>query len=222
MSRTRAPRLLGALAALALLFALPAAADEHPEFVEEQVFFECGDENKVRTVNALMGEFDTWTTDAPEESVQAGAGCGTTAGPFADPELSGTWEGTFTGNLEAITAEIHVIDVGPLSREGGDFALFGDLTVGDVTYDLNFGDFFEAETIRSETMASVELRFTITGLPYDDEVGPGEIERDVRLRVNGTPVDMGAFVWGTTEVPSGLTFNPESNERVTVPATPAS
>jgi hypothetical protein len=196
----------------------PVGAEEadEPTLRTERVYFECGDANKVRLVNGIQGDFDTWSTAAPEQSVTEGAGCGTSAAAVHDPELNGTWEGTFTGNLDSFTVEAHVIDVG-LSRDPAeDFAVYPYLWIDGEEVPLWPDSFITPETVRSETQLSARLRFTITGLGLVTEDGDGETERTIRLTLAGTPVDTGAFVWGTTEVPAGLTFNPEAPESVQV------
>lgn len=165
----------------------------------------------MRLVNGLQEDYDTWDTDAPDTSFQAGGGCGTSAMPLADPELNGTWEGTFTGNLDSIAVEIHIIDVG-ISRLGDPYSVVPSLEIdGDPRYlELEEYDLIGLDTERSETNLTVKGLMTITGLGLMEEPGDGGTQRTVRLTLTGTELDSGAFVWGATEVPSGLTFNPET------------
>jgi hypothetical protein len=208
------------LLALVLSLVVPASATEHeadeldePTLRTERTYFSCGDVNKVRLVNGLQGDYDTWDTEEPTTSFTAGGGCGTSSTLFADPELNGTWEGTFTGNLDSIAVEIHIIDVG-ISRLDEPYAVVPTLEIdGQVRHlQLEEYDLIELETTRSDTNLTVKGLMTITGLGLLTEPGDGETERTVRLTLTGTELDSGAFVWDAVEVPSGLTFNPETIE----------
>jgi hypothetical protein len=207
------------LSALVALLAVPVGATEPdpPTLRTERTYFACGDVNKVRTVNGLQVAYDTWDLTVPTTSFTAGGGCGTTAAPIGDPELNGTWEGTFAGNLDRMAVEVHIIDVG-LSRAEVDYALVPTLEIDNVPVPLDTGEFgfVEVETVRSDTNLTVRGRFTITGLNLKTEPGDGTTERKVRLSLSGTSADSGAFVWDATEVPSGITFNPEAVQGPTV------
>lgn len=214
LRRLRVPLLL----CLVLGMALPAGATEHPTLRTEQVYFECPDENKARLVNNLQNDYDGWSTDAPAASVQAGAGCGTTSTAFDDERLNGIWEDTFTGNLDSITVEVHLIDVGLARRpDNDDYAVFPILTVDGETI-LDPDESLVVQSVRSSTQISTMLRFTITDIDLLTEEGDGEQERTIKFELGGTVGWQGIVVQGTTEVPSGLTFNPEAPEAATIKA----
>ena len=201
---------------LALVFAVaaPAAADHgdiHPTLRNERVYFKCaGSPNKVQNLELLLNDaLPTWNTDAPTQSVQAGAGCGT-----ADPGLSGTaneniydgvWKGTFTGNLTALNVELHSIDT--VARATDSHPILVRLYVDGV--EVVPSTQVVATTVRSSTQASKKLTFSITHLPFVKEDGDGTTEREITLTVaNYVDGDNGPWVWDTTEVPAGIDFNP--------------
>jgi hypothetical protein len=79
--------------------------------------------------------------------------------------------------------------------------------------------------VRSSTGASERIRFTIVGLNLMNEAN--DTEHDVLLTLNGGafvasgvvfPVhdSQNLWVYDTTEVPSGLTFNPAAAEAATI------
>lgn len=73
--------------------------------------------------------------------------------------------------------------------------------------------------VASETGASNIVEFTITGLSFMEEAGPGSFDREVLLTVNSLSEHASAWVMDTTEVPSGITFNPETPAAATLAAT---
>lgn len=204
------------LVCLVLAAAVPASATTTSTLRTERVYFECPDANKARLVNNLQGDYDGWSTDAPAESVQQGAGCGTSSTLFNDEQLSGTWDDTFTGNLDSMTVEVHVIDAG-LARHPSDpgYAVFPYLWI-DGERVLDPAESIRVQSVRSATQASTMLRFTITGIDRAEEDGDGETERTIKLQVGGTAGWNGVIVQGTTEVPSGITFNPAEPEATTI------
>jgi hypothetical protein len=72
----------------------------------------------------------------------------------------------------------------------------------------------------SSTQASSLYEFTITGLPYVTEEGDGVKKRTIVLNVAAASEPLMAWVFDTTEVPSGLTFNPAAPAAVAVAAAP--
>lgn len=167
------------------------------------------------------------TEDPPAASVQAGAGCGTTAEPFSsdwptDENLVIT--GAYTGNLDRIEVELHILGPGT-GHLGEDLAIPTVLTISDE----------DTETVRetvhtvspevSDTQLSAQLIFSFEDLGFLDEPGAGAITRTVTLEVGYPSVpdacqddpsgSVGgcliggaySYVWDTTEVPSGLIFN---------------
>jgi hypothetical protein len=216
----RTTTLITAMAAAAAL-AVPAGAQTEfvPELIETPTYLLCEGTTKVAQANyAVDGiEVTTWGTDAPTQSVQAGAGCGS-----ADTSLTGTttnnpiydfpMSGTFTGNLDAITVELHSIDTtGRLGDINVDLQLSIDgkvvLTDALVT----------APVTTSSTGATESITFTITDLDLLEEADLKTHRVELTVQTHFLD-DANGWVWGTTEVPSGLTFNPETPEAVRVRA----
>jgi hypothetical protein len=219
------------VAAVATLVAglVPAAAEEEawePNLRTEQVWFECGDD-KVH-VGDVTGPIPTWSTEPPSESVAAGAGCGALDTMFMQSApgnlYDATWTGEFEGNLDAITIEAHNIYVGP-ARATGDFEVALKLFIdGQPMFD-ELGEHVIVPAERSSTGASESITFTVTDLGFTSERDDDWHWIDVVLhggeaRHRGpTATDtLSGWVWGTTEVPSGLVFNPEETADVVVSA----
>ncbi|WP_108667369.1 hypothetical protein [Euzebya rosea] len=215
-----------ALFAIAAL-ALPASATPQPgepgfepTLRTEQTYFHCASPVKVQNVDAIQGNTPSWDTTAPTTSFTAGGGCG-----FYDNILSGTalngptnsaiWTGTFTGNLDSIGVELHRL----LAGAGGSVtfpALVMTLTVdGNVLYD---GDVDGFMWIESSTGASESATMTFTDLGFLTEHGDGTIERTITLQVDSYNEAQTAWVFDASEVPAGLTFNPEDATFPTVKA----
>lgn len=192
-----------------------------------ETFLACPGESEANKTqfNAIDGPV-ALTETAPEASVQAGAGCGHLAEPVADPGQLPTEEelrvsGEFTGNLASIRAELHLL--GPGTGQLGESVSVPLILVVDGAE--VFRGNATGDTVVSDTNASVAV---IVDLPVGlaTEAGAGDTTRDVELIAGYPNVDAcdspggvgsgclpaGAytFVWGTTEVPSGITFNPQS------------
>lgn len=214
-------RLLLIVATVALAVA-PAGATEHEEWVPnlvlDQVWFACG-ESKVTPDNA-SGNAAAWDRAAPEQSVTDGAGCGTIDSPFmqtAQPNIyDATWRGTFTGNLDTLNVELHNIYVGP-GRATGRLVTSVRLFVDGEPLFPELGEEVAIPAVRSSTGLSEMIRFSITNIGFVAETE--NVEHEVTLMMHGgatqnrgpTLTDtLSGWVWDTTEVPSGITFNPEA------------
>jgi hypothetical protein len=200
---------------------IPATADEHEEIVPlyraEQVYFQChgGDEEKNQNL------YDTWpwSLNAPSRSVTDGAGCG-----YINSGAAGnapTFEGEFTGNLRDLRVEMHIFPsfVHPLSLTAGEIDLAVTLVVdGEVIADGTLtGVPAELESGNFETTQTVV--FGIDGLDehFGVEDGFGSITRSISLSVGtANPAEIVDWVWQTSEVPAGITFN-----QAATPALPA-
>ena len=225
-------RLLAAVAAI-LAIALPAsAAPVAPTLRSERTYFHCNGQTKLANVNyAAASALPSWNTTAPSQSVQAGAGCGwadnsgfrsTQAGNSVH---DGAWKGTFTGNLKSLTVEVHSISAGP-GRAGGSQTFNATLFVDGVSM---FGLASDGRANRasvtvdpvvSSTQASASYTFTITHLPFVTEEGDGTQAREVVLNLAASSEPLMGWVYDTTEVPSGITFNPAANKGPAIRATP--
>jgi hypothetical protein len=220
MSRT--PRMLVAIFA-ALAVAVPAGASgatpDKPTFREEANWFLCTGGDTAKVQNNLYPT--RWSEQRPTRSVQTGAGCG-----FADAAVLRNTQptggpadfgavGSFEGNLKNITVELHLLGTGPYMELFGNANARVWLTIDgrDIIGNADNGgvDFDDLPIETSSTGASKKLEFTIQGLPEDlaQELGDGTKVRDVTLTVGSIYLDEAAYgwVWGTTEVPAGITFN---------------
>ncbi len=208
-------RLVVALAAL-VVAVVPAAAEETwtPNLVNQQVWFSCG-EQKVENADDNIA---TWDTEAPAKSVTAGAGCGTIDTPLMRPEpgniYDATWTGSFTGNLDTLNVELHNIYVGP-GRATGNLNASVKLFIDGTPMFGALGHDVVLKPVRSSSGLSEMVKFSIVNLGYVTEAD--NIEHEVSLVMHGgdarnrgpTVTDtLSGWVWDTTEVPSGITFNP--------------
>ena len=63
------------------------------------------------------------------------------------------------------------------------------------------------------------VEFTVTGLGFVEELGPGTMEREVLVTVNSLSEQSSLWVLDTTEVPSGITFNAATPAAAAIAAT---
>lgn len=207
---------------------MPAAAetDWELELRTEQVWFTCGDQ-KVH-VGSTAGPLPTWDTTPPEQSVTEGAGCGaldtmltntTTGNPY-----DATWQGEFQGNLDALTIEAHNIYVGP-ARATGELEVAVRVIINGIPMFDELGEPVVVPAVRSETGLSESITFTVADLGFtaerDDDWHWIEVVLhggETHHREPTVTDTLSGWVWGTTEVPSGLVFNPEETAEVTVSA----
>lgn len=229
---------------LAALAAGPAAATHggiHPTLRTERTYFTCVGDTKVQNVSMLNGQTPGWDTSAPTQSVQAGAGCGTADSALTNTSTvnnghDGAWAGTFTGNLRDLTIEAHMIDLGA-SRTDDVFPALITLIIDGETW-VERTTALDVTLVRSSTGASGMAKFSITGLGKITEVkdsagnvidvktqglitedGNGTAEHEITLGIRAYADYPTAWVWDTTEVPSGITFNPATLEPTRVAAT---
>lgn len=134
------------------------------------------------------------------------------------------WEGTFTGNLDSMTVEPHAIWAGGarvMFEAGLSVMLVVDGQEVPLQLDDNDVQGVELIPVASSTGASSNFKFSITNLGFvedpdlnDDGIADneyGSIEHTVKLALNSYYIDQNplmVWVWDTTEVPSGITFNP--------------
>jgi hypothetical protein len=220
-------------AAAALVLAVPALASEPlPRTTPaEQVFFHCGASKVANADYATSSALPTWDTKRPTQSVQQGGGCGWADNlAFRSPQAGnsvhdGAWKGTFTGNLGSLTAQLHSISAGPgraMMPQTFNVTLFVDgRSMFGTDAAGNAGRARVTLTpVVSSTQASALYEFTITGLPFVTEEGDGKKAREVILNVAASSEPLMAWVFDTTEVPSGISFNPATPAAVKVAATP--
>lgn len=189
-----------------------------PTFAAQKTYFHCAGTTKISNVGLVEGAVPAWNTTAPAASVQAGAGCGyATTGP-----LSGTgqktiydaaFEGTFTGNLDAMTVRLHDINVGP-SRNTRTATVTARLTIdGHSLFGMTGANSKPATLtnvplVASSTGATSEIVFSLSKLGFKFEDGNGTEEHTVLLTVDVSSDVVNGIVMDTTETPSGIDFNP--------------
>ena len=217
------------IVAVVLLAVVPAGAEEVwvPNLVTEQVWFACGAEKLENAEDNVA----TWDTEAPTQSVTTGAGCGTVDLPFMQSApaniYDATWTGYFTGNLDTLNVELHNIYVGP-GRATGRLSAAVRLFIDGVPVFDELGREVTFTPERSATGLSEMVKFSITNLGYVSE--SENFEHEVSLVMHGgatqnrgpTLTDtLSGWVWDTTEVPSGMTFNPAELNEFVIDAAPA-
>jgi hypothetical protein len=211
-------------AVLVLAFAGPVGATHggpHPTFRTEQTYFHCAGETKVQNLSYTQGQIPSWNTTPPPGSVQAGHGCG-----YYDPlvnnvangdqtvALDAVWRGTFSGNLRDLTVELHRL----LPAQGATFPnrLVVVLTIDDEERINNNNVVITPAA--SSTGASQSAKITITDLGYAIEDGDGTQQRTVTMGIKSFNETQSIWVFDTTEVPAGITFNPAAPSGTVVSA----
>jgi hypothetical protein len=210
-----------ALAAAALLTAAaPVAASTAPEpptLRTEKVFFHCsgGANNKLQNAEVAQGRTPGWDTKAPTTSFTAGGGCGhydnILSSTAADRPTDASWKGTFTGNLDRLTLELHRL----LPAQGA--TLPNRITL-DVQVDgvSEFSGPVNFTPTTSSTGASQSAFVTLDKIGLAKEPGNGVKQREVRVYVASFNETQSAWVFDATEVPAGIEFNPAATKGVVV------
>ncbi len=179
-----------------------------PAFRIERTFFECAGDHKLQNIPAATGDLPTWSTTEPSASVLDGAGCGHFENTAPSP-LNAVFEGTFTGNLRAMSFELYAIDID--SARVTNVIPFG-FTVSVDGEEAFVSDHYDIDVEYVNEMVTSKMVFSLTGLPFGAEIGTGKAERTIRLELD-THNDMQTlWVWSTSEVPAGITFNPSTLE----------
>jgi hypothetical protein len=221
--------------ALALV-APPAGASHggiHPTVRMERVYFHCNGPTKVGNLNLVTNGPVSWNTSPPAGSVSDGEGCGNLDPGAARGSNQATvydaqFRGVFTGNLESLTVEVHNLLLNQIDLDGSYrirvwLTIDGETIVPDTT-------FVDVAPEASATGASHKFLFSVPDLGCSREVldeegnvvdvvtdglvrqdGDGTLEHDVLLTLDSWFTDRAsAWVYDTTEVPSGITFNPDA------------
>jgi hypothetical protein len=236
---------LTAAVCTALLIAAPAMAETdeafEPDLTPHQEWFSCdGGEYQEWTANALLdGMYPTWKPVEPTASVADGEGCANASpnavrGVRPQTPFDANFVGTFRGNLDEITVSMHNIYVGT-ARAGGDITLRMRMTVngqslfGTESVTNAAGDEFQEPAVREivvtpqptgATGAAELLEFTVTdiGLLSEDYSTRRNRIEIVFETANTNSTRQNLWVWGNTEAPSSITFNPEEHAAVTTSA----
>jgi hypothetical protein len=207
--------------------AIPAAAqDAAPEYAEQSVFFRCvgGQTAKVQNQSSPT----PWGAERPTQSVRDGAGCGfvDVGREYNDGPSSGQWDpvysGKVKGNIRNLTADVHLLGHGNETLIYDEMTLFIWLVVDGVS--LYYGpDPVTVPHVAENSGATQRLSFSLTGLErfIQAEPGLGQKEHTVELTVAPWFGDeVIPWVWGTTEVPAGITFNDATLAPTVVPVLP--
>jgi hypothetical protein len=230
------------MAILGALFAPPlrAATDAgplDPQLKNERAYFHCGGSTKLGNVNFVaQGYIPGWDLTRPAGSVGDGHGCGTAdinavfvIEPAENP-TDGVWRGTFTGNLDRLTVHAHCICAGSAQLDKAAtirvrISIDGEAITGD-------GSAGHDVTVVPGNLGLTQLyEFSVTDIgmvePNTDEDGDGvgdnpfgQAQHDITLTLDGyDPVTntLGIWVFDTTEVPSGITFNPSTLAATRIP-----
>lgn len=221
MNLTTRPALGVAVAVVALLAPGASAAGTAPvEKRTERAYFHCTGTNKVQNVEAAE---PSWNTTAPAQSVQSGAGCGhysnlvTLGGTPAD---DAAWAGTFTGNLDSMTVELYNIHASS-DRAAANMRLSVLVEVdGHIAYTHPVASAVTAPRTATSTGAADKIVFSLKGIGLAVEEGVGTAVHQVRVVVGEYNETQSAWVWDTTEVPAGITFNPATLQGKVLQADP--
>lgn len=187
-------------------------ADDPIIVCTERVYVHCQDDTvKVNNVQANSGTFPTWDTTAPSGSVSDGAGCGhyenlltSTSGP--DPLFDLIWEGEFTGRLDNMAVELHNIHVSSF-RALGTYWIGLTIEIDGVTVFQNpdVDSFVQLTPEPSETGLSEKMEFTLRNIGLLDD--GDDTTHTIKIGISSYNETQAAWVWDTTEVPAGITFN---------------
>ena len=231
---------MAAAAMLTVAVSGPASATHggiHPSFRSERVYFHCAGPIKVQNVALITDGTPSWNTTEPDQSVQEGAGCGAVdpgaaRGSGQETIYDAPFSGTFTGNLRDFTVELHNLALSRV-RPGELFTVRVRLSIdGTPVFAETAGQFVNVTPVASSTGASEKFLFSITELGctrdivdangnvvgvktggFATENGDGTTEHEILLTIDSFAVNQAsAWVWDTTEVPSGITFNPSKLE----------
>ena len=220
---------------LAALAAGPAAATHggiHPTFRKEPVYFHCAGPTKVSNVNnATADEAPApWDTTPPAQSVTEGAGCGAIdiAVVRATGAVDAFFQGTFTGNIRDLTVSLHHLLLGRVRSAPGYTVKVQWLQIDGVPLIENTA--LPVTPVLSSTGLSELVEFSITNIGSATEIkdaegnvidvkttglatedGDGTTVHEVMLMIDTDPNETNSiWVWDTTEVPSGIVFNPDT------------
>jgi hypothetical protein len=231
----KAPVRVSLAVCLAALAAGPAAATHggiHPTFRKEAVYFHCAGPTKVSNVNNAAADNAPapWDTNPPAQSVTEGAGCGAIdLGVVRDTGyVDAFFKGTFTGNIRDITVSLHHLLLGRARQAPGYTVKVQWLEIDGVPLIENLP--IPVTPVLSSTGASELVEFSITDIGSATEIkdadgnvidvkttglatedGDGTTVHEVMLMIDTDPNETNSiWVWDTTEVPSGIVFNPDT------------
>ena len=245
----RAIPVLAAVGVLATM-AGPAAATHggfHPTFTEQRVYYHCGEGTKLKNVDHAQGGLSPWSATPPPGSVEDGNGCGQldpSALRNTQPTGGATdaaFGGTYTGNLQNMTVEMHLLAHSPANAATDTMTVTPWLVIDGETFVADTTMLNNVPMVSGNSGATRKVEFTITNLGKVTEIKDAQgnvtgltlaglakesanVEHEIQLnvRVRGVGAENVFWVWDTTEVPSGITFNDTTPSTTKVQATPPS
>lgn len=174
-------------------------------------YFQCqGSQPAMKVQNNIRTH--SWSPTAPSASYTTGAGCGyLDPGPIIGTRSDTAYDmsvgGTFAGAVDTINVELHNLLVGQARLSQGTPLKLRMLIDGEERIDPAAPIEFEGTTELSESGLSEKVTFSITNLKLP-AVAEGD-ERQFVLDIGSPYLDSSnAFVWGATEIPAHVTFNP--------------
>lgn len=195
-------------------------ATEQLAYPEEQVWFHEGD-SKLGNLSAAP-----WDTTPPEASVLGAAGAvavSSSAAVLAENTPTATFAGTFEGCIDTVLFDLYSLD--PTNRTGTSLTLQPaehnlSLTVTiDGTKVFSGGPLATSTEFANEGLGPNLNRFALDLgdlLELFSEFGSFTLDgtHEIEVAVAAWYVNTGhaIYLWGATEVPSGLTFNGEVTE----------
>lgn len=234
----RAAALVASGAILAVAAVGPASAGPlSPQLRTERAYFHCVGTTPLGNVSlAAENMIPSWNLTEPAGSVTDGEGCGTldlnplvtTVEPQENP-TDGVWRGTFTGNLNSLTAHLYDFVAVGTSRVDGAASISVRLKIDDEPITPNGGN--DITAVETNSGLTFFYEFSVTDIGFiepnpdldGDGIGDnpyGSVEHTITLTVDGWAPDtnfLGFWVYDTTEVPAGITFNPETLAATVIP-----
>lgn len=236
------------LALVASLIALPAHATHgtaHPTFRTEHAWFHCTGDTKLYNANWLMNlgaesVYMPWDTTPPAASATTGAGCGSyDLGGVTNPVYDPVFRGYFNGNLRDLTIRLHHLLLSN-TRRGQPVSLTVQAAIDGVNLFPGDGKSVTVTPTPANMGVTEAFEVSITNIGFANDVldaagnvvgvetggaayedGDGDDEHELTVFVGLTEYPRpGLWVWDTTEVPSGITFNPLSLAPAQITADP--
>lgn len=223
---------LFAAGALALAGLLAPASAATP-LTTSQVYFHCPSDVKVINASPISdGAVTGWDAIAPTASVTSGAGCGfAETGPLQGTGMQTVYDfpgaGTFTGDLDKLTFQFHVLDGATRSTLAGQsldlrLTIDGQSMFGTEADGNSSAVTVPVTLVPSATGASSLAEVTVTGLNFltpPDAKDTTPVEHAITFAASMGSEVLTGFVMDTTETPSGITFNPAKEAAAKVRAT---
>ena len=202
-----------ALAAMMVMsIAAPAYATHggaHPAFPTSTAYLQCLASNRVQNVGRINGEVPTFGPTAPTQALSAGGGCVqyenllANTGSYTSPwDLA--FEGTYTGNLKTLTFEVYLQNL-PVSSVPAVTANATLLIDGDPVHTATQTAF---PPQAAGNIKKIVFSYTKMDTRFGLEDGDGTTERQIGLSFGSFNEQQNAFLWGATDAPGKIVFNP--------------